>query len=281
MRNPINTKSGFKSDESGDGFTLIELLVVIAIIAILAAILLPVLSQAKIRAQGIYCVNNMKQLQLEAILYGDDNNDYLPRNFALNVAGDSTEGIPNWVDGNFDWNSAPGVPKGCETNVFYLGTEGLQGWGVTLLGSIGPYSKNPGIYHCPMDLYLDPYYHVVRVRSCSANCQVGVQQASGSYKWYNKFSDITVRLSPSDLFVYLDESPKSLNDGYFEYILPGNSVNDFPAINHGNSTSFSYMDGHAELHRWRDVFLNPNLKKGAAGGGDTQWLAAHGTYLLP
>jgi hypothetical protein len=109
---------------------------------------------------------------------------------------------------------------------------------------------------------------------------VGLQATSGSYKWYNKFSDVTVHLPASDLFVYLDESPKSLNDGYLEYVNSGATVNDIPAINHGKSTSFSYMDGHAELHRWRDVFLNPNLKTGAAGGSDTQWLAAHGTYLL-
>src|SRR5208282_4997945 len=77
------------SKENGHGFTLIELLVVIAIIAILAALLLPALSSAKKRAQGIVCLQNMKQLQLAAILYGNNNNDFMPANCTLHDGGDN------------------------------------------------------------------------------------------------------------------------------------------------------------------------------------------------
>ena len=57
-------------------FTLVELLVVIAIMAILAALLLPAISQSKVRAQTIACLDNVKQLQLGFHLYTGENNDF-------------------------------------------------------------------------------------------------------------------------------------------------------------------------------------------------------------
>jgi len=115
------------------GFTLIELLVVIAIIAILAALLLPVLSKAKARTQGVSCTSNMKQMQLGALLYGNEFNDCLPCNVPLSpqFGGDSTTGLPCWVDGTMS-SDIDGVtlsenPVGCATNPFYLGVKGNEG----------------------------------------------------------------------------------------------------------------------------------------------------------
>jgi prepilin-type N-terminal cleavage/methylation domain-containing protein/prepilin-type processing-associated H-X9-DG protein len=292
------------SKENGHGFTLIELLVVIAIIAILAALLLPVLSKAKLRAQGIVCISNMKQLQLAAILYGNNNNDYLPANVTVRNGGDTASGDPkadppvppgpNWVDGTCSsappWNNTIAEdPVGCATNPFYLGVKGNQGFGVTLMGSIGRYANAAGVYHCPADQYLDPAWHVLRVRSCSANCFVGGngpeangvngQQNGVNYMVFQKFSDFGGLLGASDCFVYLDENPQSLNDGWFLFYGNGNAINDKPAINHGFSSSFSFADGHAEFQPWHDVFLIP-LLPGSSGGADTMWLAQHGTYPL-
>src|SRR5204863_2155572 len=132
-----------------NGFTLIELLVVIAIIAILAAMLLPALSRAKAKADGISCLNNLKQLELAAIMYASDNGDRLVTNPGAGAT------LTNWVAGWLDWNF--GLPAGANTNVQFLKE-----------GALGPYTaKSTGVYKCPADrstCSLGP-----RVRSVSMN----------------------------------------------------------------------------------------------------------------
>jgi hypothetical protein len=172
-------------------------------------------------------------------------------------------------------------PVGCAINPFYLGVNGDTGFGVTLVGSIGPYAKAAGVYHCPADQYVDRQYKSLRVRSCSMNLQCGTAKNAGqgsdqvNYQVFRKFSDFGPNLGASECFVFLDENPRSLNDGWFEYILDGGNINDRPAINHANSTCFSFADGHAQMHKWKDQFLS-YLTTGF--GTDTYWLAQHGTY---
>ena len=222
------------------GFTLIELLVVIAIIAILAAMLLPALSAAKRKAQGIGCVNNTKQLTLAWIMYQQDWQDRLmPIGSAINSGLNS-----------MDWTAASEVTS---TNV-----TGLIGGSPNPPPLMAAYVKSPGSYKCPADNYQSPNYPGARTRSVSMNGALTGKptfknQNGRVYFTANKGNDLGTP-GPVNVFVFLDEHADSINDLQF-MVDPGYAPNgehwrDFPASYHNGAGSFSFADGHSEIHRW-------------------------------
>lgn len=243
-----------------EGFTLIELMVVIAIIAVLAALLLPALSKAKAKAQGIHCLNNLRQVGLAWIMYADDNQGRLVPNKQFKRNG-------TWVQGWLDFTSSFD-----NVNIDYLmGYEGsLSNAEEGPYGHLGPYLKNPAVFKCPADnsqVKIFGRWHP-RFRSISMNGWLNAGprawelQVTPEYRNNKKLSDLT-RPSPVETFVVLDEHPGSINDGYFQVRMggPGHIV-DFPASNHNGAAGFAFADGHSEIKKWLDPRTTPAVEKG-------------------
>jgi prepilin-type N-terminal cleavage/methylation domain-containing protein/prepilin-type processing-associated H-X9-DG protein len=268
------------------GFTLIELLVVIAIIAILAALLLPVLSKSKQKAWQTVCSNNVRQLQLGWLMYAGENNDFLAPN-AVGLDHGRTIENPGWVAGDM-WFDSDGydVSESIDTDL-------LVGAEYAAFGSLGGYVKNPAVYHCPGDRSTVTVAGTVvpRVRSLSMNSYMGAHQpvSAGQFLRFWKLDQIIVP-GPSDAFVFIDEREDSINDGLFAINAEAQyAIIDYPSSYHNGGACISFADGHTDYHKWVESTTNPPLVAGQRLPGDSKptsatdrdvaWLIQHSTSL--
>src|SRR5579872_3960181 len=240
-----------------NAFTLIELLVVIAVITIIAALMLPALGVAKVKAQAIGCLNNTRQLTLAWHLYSTDYNDRVANNYGVSatVTAITSNRLDNWVNNVMTWGAGAGVEDSSNTNLAWIAN-----------GVLGRYVAGAvGTYKCPADNVLSQAQSragfTQRNRSLSMNSLFGLfseelsDTAAGGLNWgsqqqYRQYLKQGQVPRPFKTWLFIDEHPDTINDGSLVNYPMMDYWQDIPASSHNGGCGFSFADGHSEMKKW-------------------------------
>jgi len=261
---------------------MIDVIAVMAAILVLVLTVLPGIAKSNPNSKAFQCLENHRRLVNANRMFAADNGDVF-------VSAESVPGRSTWITGNMDSSSA-------NVSNYDINQDIVK-------SPLWPYlDKTASSFKCPTDpttLVLVNGRTVPRVRSYS------MSQVFGQGLWldgafinpsisriYAKGSDIVV---PSKTFLFTDEHPRSINDGAFANTVvgaqpgdpPSNArIIDFPAAWHEGGCTFSFADGHADIHKWIGSTIKPSLStlgtltlNVSAGDSavDIQWLAANTT----
>jgi prepilin-type N-terminal cleavage/methylation domain-containing protein/prepilin-type processing-associated H-X9-DG protein len=289
--------------KKGAAFTLIELLVVIAIIAILAALLLPSLRNAKDKSMGIECLNNKRQMILGWRMYAQDNKEFI---VLASPSGSTNDPLNKyaWCQQDEDFTDNP---KNYDPSVDIT------------VGPLYPYINSYMVYRCPSDTSVINHggQLLPRVRTVSMNFFLGGFGGQGlgvsGYSWgslypiYMKTTDLIAGRSPgpSDTWVFVDERQDCINWPNYTTDMAGNDPSDpslyafsvdMPGMYHNRSASFAFADGHVSMQHWLDLrttppYTTPNATPDFVGGPaspalpvphdvDESWLQLHSVTAI-
>jgi prepilin-type processing-associated H-X9-DG protein len=235
---------------------LVELLVVLATIGVLAALLLPALNRAKLQAQDITCLSQLRQFSHAWIMYADEHEERIPPNNAVYYLSlDTNTWVLGWLDNDAreDWWD--------NTNTLHL-TQSL----------IAPFlGQSIPVWRCPSDRSTSRFdgRALPRVRSYAMNDYLNSidRGVPDPWKIIRQTSDM-VNPPPSRTYVFIDEREDSIEDCVFGVDMHNATapILNVPRSSHNGAGTLSFADGHAELRKWRDARTRlPVQKRGPIG----------------
>src|SRR5258708_18037238 len=249
-------KSGWRSQPAKEtGFSLIELLVVIAIVAILAALLLPVLHKARLKATAAACLSNQRQIALGFHMYADDNNDTI-------VPMQSPPGVTIHNAGGY-WGGPNGPDPGPNAWVSRDQALAVVKDALRTNNALRQYCQDTAIFHCPGDNRTKRSFRPGNAPngwafdSYSKSQNVGGETNANYWAAGATYTRMSIIHNPAMTFAFVEDADwKGYNQGTW-VVAWSTGTDDFTfkdplAMFHGNQDSLGFAIGHPELHKWLD-----------------------------